>query len=151
MHRPRLVTTGLDPVVHAELLPHAATPHGLPDHDRPVQTTIPDFISFISATGSDAMHRGNDLFNLSPEGRGRANEVSEGEGVRKLGIFLARPSPLTPPSPLWGEGGVSVKIANHIARKFTCLKKYSERSYSIFVSFHDTFDCDTYTELSNER
>jgi hypothetical protein len=32
------------------------------------------------------------------------SEVSEGEGVRKLGIFLVRPTPLTPPSPLWGEG-----------------------------------------------
>src|SRR5580704_19447866 len=51
------------------------------------------------------MHRENALlFHLSPEGRGRANEESEGEGVRKLGIFLMRPSPLTPPSPLWGEG-----------------------------------------------
>jgi hypothetical protein len=55
-------------------------------------------------TDSDAQHRENDLPHLSPEGRGRANEVSEGEGVRKLGIILMRPSPLTTPSPLWGEG-----------------------------------------------
>jgi hypothetical protein len=56
-----------------------------------------------------AMHRENELLpHLSPEGRGRANEVSEGEGVRKVEIFLVSPSPLTPPSPLWGEGVASV-------------------------------------------
>src|SRR5580704_5719845 len=62
------------------------------------------FVPFV-AKARMRMHRENEsLFHLSPEGRGRANEVSEGEGVRKPGIFLVRPSPLTPPSPLRGEG-----------------------------------------------
>ena len=66
------------------------------------------------------MRRENELlFHLSPEGRGRANEVSEGEGVRKLGIFLVRPSPLTPPSPLRGEG-VHDRCANRKRRKQQC-------------------------------
>jgi hypothetical protein len=62
-------------------------------------------------TDLDAIRRENELlFHLSPEGRGRANKVSEGEGVRKLGILLMRPNPLTPPSPLWGEGVASVAL-----------------------------------------
>src|SRR5580700_879565 len=42
--------------------------------------------------------------HLSPGGRGRASEASEGEGVRTLQFFsnVRTPSPL--PSPLWGEG-----------------------------------------------
>jgi hypothetical protein len=36
------------------------------------------------------------LLHLSPEGRGRASEASEGEGVRKAQYFLNLPNPLTP-------------------------------------------------------
>ena len=65
------------------------------------------FVPFV-AKARMRMHRENEsLFHLSPEGRGRVSGANEGEGVRTLEIFLVRPSPLTPPSPLRGEGVAS--------------------------------------------
>jgi hypothetical protein len=46
-------------------------------------------------------------FHLSPEGRGRASEASEGEGVRTPEFFSNARAPSPQPSPLWGEGAAS--------------------------------------------
>src|SRR5580698_1259854 len=62
------------------------------------------FVPFVTKARAQVRRENEPPFHLSPEGRGRVSGANEGEGVRKLEIFLVRPSPLTPPSPLRGRG-----------------------------------------------
>jgi hypothetical protein len=65
--------------------------------------------SYFFANVAPGLDRGagpvaSTFFHLSPEGRGRVSEASEGEGVRKLKFFSCVRTPSPQPSPLWGEG-----------------------------------------------
>jgi hypothetical protein len=63
------------------------------------------------------MHRENDLPYLSPEGRGRANKVSEGEGVRKLGIFSCARAPSPRPLPSGERESDASREENFLMRR----------------------------------
>jgi very-short-patch-repair endonuclease len=101
---------GVLQVISDTLESHKAEPFSQtsePPHPNPLPSGERECASRAAnaATSEDVKHGGYEgkLFHLSPEGRGRASEASEGEGVRKFRKKTPAPKPSPPNSLPSGE------------------------------------------------